>query len=560
MRSQNWERCALPLTADPTHRDSTTNARSCWGRVPRALVMLLSMASGLFVGACERSDKGGATVDMISSAELTNLAPEEIARRAAELSQRASQHSVREPEGVALRRAAARLWKAKWLRGDSAGAGIERARMLLEQASRVSSTPGACEAAVELAELLAREAEDLSGARRVARGALERFHAKSHAACLARARRLDRGLSALALEPGFRDSFADSKGGWRSGAHQLNRVQMFGADRTSSRSVRTILSFDRPTRFRKLPLERGGRAYRVPLEVSGLTLSPGIKRRYVVDTGGLRLVTIADGQGAGQIHFELPLEAQYRIFHLPDPFRLIVDTQLSSDTPRARDASGPVIVLDPGHGGDDFGTRYAGLKESELALDLSRRVAQELQARAPTARVLLTRQSDVMVDLERRALMANSAGADVFVSIHLNGVPEPVRRGGVTTFYLDGNNDRQALRLVARENGTSTRTVSGLQRILADLHREGQITASRKLAASIHRSVLKSGRRILPHLPDRGVKQAMFYVLVGATMPAVLVEASFMTHPKEAEALRSTAYRQALARGIANGVLDYTRP
>jgi N-acetylmuramoyl-L-alanine amidase len=151
--------------------------------------------------------------------------------------------------------------------------------------------------------------------------------------------------------------------------------------------------------------------------------------------------------------------------------------------------------------------------------------------------------------------MANAAGADLFASIHLNASEQPVDHGGVATFVLDSSDERQAIRLAARENGTTPAEVTGLQKILAGLHRREQVAASREVARDVQRATLQAGRRILPSLHDRGVKEAMFYVLVGARMPAVLVEASFLTHPEQAKALETERYRQALAEGIAVGLV-----
>ena len=149
--------------------------------------------------------------------------------------------------------------------------------------------------------------------------------------------------------------------------------------------------------------------------------------------------------------------------------------------------------------------------------------------------------------------------ADLFVSIHLNAAPSPDDEGGVSTFVLDTTNDQAALRLAARENGTGTEGVTQLQMILASLYRNEQVQRSLSLAGDVQSSVLRDGRRVLPDLKDRGVKRALFYVLVGAQMPAVLVEASFITRPQEAEALATDGYRQALADGIAEGVVQYVQ-
>jgi N-acetylmuramoyl-L-alanine amidase len=146
----------------------------------------------------------------------------------------------------------------------------------------------------------------------------------------------------------------------------------------------------------------------------------------------------------------------------------------------------------------------------------------------------------------------------LFVSIHLNAWAT-TDQGGVATFLLDTSDDSQALRLAARENGTEVSAVTELQKVLAGLYRRDQVAQSQRLAEAIHQQTLSAGRSVLPALVDRGVKRAMFYVLVGARMPAVLVEPSFITHPDEAQALTTDAYRDRLAAGIAAGIGRYAR-
>jgi N-acetylmuramoyl-L-alanine amidase len=226
------------------------------------------------------------------------------------------------------------------------------------------------------------------------------------------------------------------------------------------------------------------------------------------------------------------------------------------DAPAARRGL-RVILLDPGHGGDEHGARVDGVRESHLVLDITRRAAMLLSRALPETRILMTRQDDTDITLEERAAMARSVDADLFVSVHLNDAEVPVETGGITTFVLDTTGDEAAIRLAARENGTRTVEVTGMQRLLAGLHREQQAVASRALADVVHASLLGRARREIPRLPDRGVKSAMFYVLVGAEMPAILVEASFMSRPEELEQLRTIRYRQALAEGIASGIVRY---
>lgn len=221
-------------------------------------------------------------------------------------------------------------------------------------------------------------------------------------------------------------------------------------------------------------------------------------------------------------------------------------------------ARGPLVLIDPGHGGDDRGSPgLEGLWEGELTLDLARRLQRSLQDIAPNVRTRLTRDADVYLALEERVGMANALGADLFVSVHLNAANTEVERGGVATYVLDINNDRNVLRLAARENGTRTTDVAPMQFLMGTLVRREQRERSERLAQAIQDKTLAHGRRLLPRLADRGIKSAMFSVLVSAQMPSVLVEASFITQPDEARALTTPAYRDALGLGMARGIAKY---
>jgi N-acetylmuramoyl-L-alanine amidase len=236
---------------------------------------------------------------------------------------------------------------------------------------------------------------------------------------------------------------------------------------------------------------------------------------------------------------------------------LVVPSEVERLAPEPRGARPTVVVLDPGHGGNEFGATSDGYRESKLTLDIAERTARILRKRQPELEVRLTRASDRRVSLEQRAAMANAIGADAFVSIHLNDADGDVRRGGVTTFVLDTTKDEQAIRLAARENGTSVEEVGAISLLLATLERNSQLESSRRLAERIHVETLRGARQHLPRLADRGIKPALFQVLVGARMPAILLEASFMNIEGEREALRTVRYRESLARGIAQGILSY---
>jgi N-acetylmuramoyl-L-alanine amidase len=336
---------------------------------------------------------------------------------------------------------------------------------------------------------------------------------------------------------------------------RLVRIDVYGKTTPDAAGVRVVLSFEGAPLFRqKQQAAEGILPARIAIELEGAVWGDDVPISQSVEQGGLSRVRLATPNP--RVVLDLQEGASGRVFYLTDPYRIVVDVRAPG---QARRKSRPLVVLDPGHGGSEPGAandRY-DLVESQVALDLARLTAERLKAIMPRARVVLTRSSDVDLSLEARSALANAMDADAFVSIHLNASSERVRKGGVTTFVLDTTNDRQALRLAARENGTRVAEVTGIQALLAKYHRRAQTDGSSALARKIQRNALKRGRGFVPGLADRGVRQAMFYVLVGARMPAVLVEASFLTHEPEARALTKPKYRRALADGIASGIASY---
>jgi N-acetylmuramoyl-L-alanine amidase len=214
------------------------------------------------------------------------------------------------------------------------------------------------------------------------------------------------------------------------------------------------------------------------------------------------------------------------------------------------------IVIDPGHGGSDPGARGpGGLAESHVTLDVARRLADHVVGTLGSE-VMLTRDADEYVPLPARAARANAAGADLFVSIHCNSSENPASRG-VATYVLDTTGDAIANRVAARENGAfggDGPLDPQVLRILADLRLVGQGSRSVALAEKIQRSIVATLRPRYPDVVDLGVHPARFHVLVGARMPAVLVELSFLSNPVEGARLRDPAYLDALARAIAAAI------
>lgn len=336
---------------------------------------------------------------------------------------------------------------------------------------------------------------------------------------------------------------------------RLVGVDVYGVGTEDAAGARVVLVFEGAPLFHQEHLPAQGiLPARIAIQLEDAEWGELVPVSQSVERGGLKRVRLATPNP--RVVLDLQPGATGRIFYLTDPYRIVVDVSAAS---RSRKKGRPLVVLDPGHGGGEPGAANdeLGLVESQVALDLAELTANRLRAIMPRSRVMLTRSGDVDLSLEERCALANAMEADAFVSIHLNASSEPVRKGGVTTFVLDTTNDRQALRLAARENGTRVAEVTGIQGLLAKHHRRTQAKGSLTLAAKIQRHTLKRGRLVLPKLSDRGVRSAMFYVLVGARMPAVLLEASFLTYEPEARALTNRNYRRALANGIASGIASY---
>jgi N-acetylmuramoyl-L-alanine amidase len=215
------------------------------------------------------------------------------------------------------------------------------------------------------------------------------------------------------------------------------------------------------------------------------------------------------------------------------------------------------IVLDPGHGGADPGAQGVdGLLEKDVVLAIAQRLKRRLEE-SSNAKVLLTRETDTTRTLAERTAFANANSADLFVSIHANAD----RSGdlqGIETYTLNNSNDRATIRLAKMENGPAVRVGRGdLSFILSDMVQSGKEEESNALAERLHSRVLARLRSRYTDIHNLGVKKGPFYVLVGAYMPCVLVETSFLSHPIEGKRLGTTAYQHDIAEGLFLGITDF---
>jgi N-acetylmuramoyl-L-alanine amidase len=327
--------------------------------------------------------------------------------------------------------------------------------------------------------------------------------------------------------------------------------------------TRVVLEADAPIEPRLVETEGGG-----------LTIAfPDVSPRNWTGTRTVRdgLVATAElgearGAAALRVAFERPPAAR-KVFRLEDPPRVVIDFHRQALQASAAPPGNPgpeslqTIVIDPGHGGHDAGAvGPGGLQEKELALDIARRVAALVQEELGM-RVVLTRPRDQFVGLRERTAMANRERADLFLSIHVNAASDGAATGTETYFLSNEATDGAARRaaeyenrLIASDTGARGASPDVLRSILWDLAQSDFQQESSRVAEALQNNLDRALRR-----PSRGVKQAPFYVLGGAAMPAVLVEIGFISNPQEEQRLRDDGYRERIARALVAGVTAYKR-
>ena len=395
---------------------------------------------------------------------------------------------------------------------------------------------------------------------------------------------------------------------------------------SSDNYTRVAINASGPVTYRETLLEKNGdKPRRLYIDFQQSYIDPRYRSPVPIEDGLLK--QIRTGQFTPEVvRVVLDIESisSYKIFSLPDPFRVVIDVRgeprPSSPTPaktlpnppatipsdltgkpskyqpvqtiailedskkKAVRAKGspttarisedpPVstvhfslaqqlglgvrkIVLDPGHGGKDPGATAFGLKEKDIVLTIAQKLAPVL-AKQTGAEVILTRRDDRFIPLEERTAIANTNDADLFISLHINAHPSP-KVHGIETYYLNLTTNAEAMRVAAFENATSTHQMSDLQDILSDIMKNSKINESSRLAGYVHNSLCKGINAISGYdFKNLGVKQAPFYVLIGAEMPAILVEIAFITNPKDSDFLSQEKFLDIVAGEITEGVQSY---
>jgi len=352
--------------------------------------------------------------------------------------------------------------------------------------------------------------------------------------------------------------------------------------------TRVVIGLERPVPYNSALLKRDpghNKPRRLYLDLKGARLPKGFDDRMPIGDGLLKAARAGQYKpDTVRLVLDIKHLATYKVFSLDNPFRVVIDcfgqqpkaravsrkSKRQRRVPRGRAQETPPdlslakalglgvkrVVIDPGHGGKDPGAMYRGLREKDITLDLARRVAAKLR-KMLGVQVLLTRDRDTYLDLEERTAFANTRDADLFVSIHVNAAASH-RLSGMETYFLNLASDEESMRVAARENATTTRSISDLQVILNDLMLNSKINESNRLARSVHHGMLRAARK-KAKINDLKVKQAPFYVLIGARMPSILVEVGFMTNSKEYRLLSKKSYRDVVAQGIAEGIVSYAK-
>jgi N-acetylmuramoyl-L-alanine amidase len=277
--------------------------------------------------------------------------------------------------------------------------------------------------------------------------------------------------------------------------------------------------------------------------------------------------------------------SKYKIFPLKNPFRIVIDVwgTSTSDAPSSLAAVvntipkpedekiGPGtlarqlalgvsrIVIDPGHGGKDYGAPgyIKGVHEKEVVLQIAKRLGKMIQNELG-CEVFFTRSDDRYLTLEERTAIANTKDADLFISLHTNAHTNN-QAYGIETYFLNLATDDEAIRVAARENATSRKNISDLQTILTDLMQNTKINESARLASFVQGSLYDNLNKNYDQIKNKGVKQAPFYVLLGAQMPAILVEVGFISNSRECKRLLTSEYQDHICRGVLNGIRSYIK-
>ncbi len=351
--------------------------------------------------------------------------------------------------------------------------------------------------------------------------------------------------------------------------------------------TRRVIDADRETLYNHRLLKKDpliNKPQRLYVDVHKSRLKADIRKKIPINDNLLR------GARAGQntadtvrVAVDIKSFKTYKIFSLKNPFRIVIDVW--GDDKKKKHASKPkktgvgeknkkippgalvkqlalgvsTIVIDPGHGGRDTGAKgyRKGVYEKNVTLELARRLAKKIRKKLK-CKVILTRTRDKFLALEERTAIANTKNADLFISLHTNAHKDR-RAYGIETYLLNLATDDESIMVAARENATSKKNISDLDPILKDLLQSAKIDESTMMAGLVQDSLIRHLKKRYSRIRNKGVKKAPFYVLLGAQMPAILIETSFISNSRECGRLMTKKYQEALCEGIVNGLINYIK-
>lgn len=355
--------------------------------------------------------------------------------------------------------------------------------------------------------------------------------------------------------------------------------------------TRVVIDLDKPAGYKKHLLEQdpeNHKAKRLYLDIYKTLKGKDVKKIIPIKDGLISNARVGQYDPETlRVVLDIDKIGDYTIFPLHDPERIVIDVKVDKEKARAltrKKSARPAgkgilkpekpdssvslarqlglsvrrIVIDPGHGGKDPGCIFkGGLKEKDIVLDLAKRLKKKIEA-GMDCEVFLTRTSDVFIPLDERNAFANMKDADLFISLHVNAHKQSSIYG-IETYFLNMATDKRAVMVAARENATSEKNISDLQSILDELMLNTKITESSKLAYSVQEGIMSGVEKKYKKNRNLGVKQAPFYVLISADMPAILIETGFITNSTERQRLQSSTYKETISDGILNGIKSYMK-
>lgn len=360
---------------------------------------------------------------------------------------------------------------------------------------------------------------------------------------------------------------------------------------SSPEYTRVVLDLSQPVPFESHQLK--GKNPRIYVDLKGVNITREIAENQQVKDGIVSQIRSSQlDPSQVRVVLDLTWAGEYQVFALENPYRVVIDVrkptaddspQLELDALSSSDADyiagilndvpenvAPtlhvpqhntnaginLIVIDAGHGGKDPGAVGHSSLEKDVTLQIAKKLAMALR-KDLGCKVLLTRSDDRYLKLHSRTAYANKVGADLFISLHANASTNR-NAYGLETYYLNLSKNDQAAAVAARENGTSLEDVGNLEAILFDLMANAKINESSRLAAEIQHAMVKYLSPKFSRIKDLGVRQGPFHVLLGATMPSVLVETAFISNEREEKRLNSDDYQKKVAQAIVRGVKDYS--